>query len=243
MLGESGINREWLDQLVDGELSDQDYGKMLLQLEETPDGWRHCALSFLEQQALQRDLRQILNERVATRPRSELLDSSRGTRPVQERSLGRAHSAHWLARPWVRWSSVMAVGILAFVGSIAFRPFGPPGGSAVEEVARTSVPNSNSAIKADMTDDAAGSNMEPALLYVDGGPTGTKAPLEVPVAMIADSNGRPKFASERFSPQLAHLLEGSNYPNRVERMVYFVRTDDGKLYILPFDRIVRDDYQ
>src|SRR5437660_1111223 len=40
-----------LDRLVDGELPDAERRKLLLKFEKEPDGWRRCALAFLEAQA------------------------------------------------------------------------------------------------------------------------------------------------------------------------------------------------
>src|SRR5437588_9921152 len=40
-----------LDQLVDGELPDTARRALLLRLEGEPDGWRRCALAFLEAQS------------------------------------------------------------------------------------------------------------------------------------------------------------------------------------------------
>lgn len=40
-----------LDRLVDGELSHDEYQALLAELETTPDGWRRCAMAFLEAQA------------------------------------------------------------------------------------------------------------------------------------------------------------------------------------------------
>jgi len=41
-----------IDRLVDGELSDTERRALLLRLESEPDGWRRCALAFLEAQCL-----------------------------------------------------------------------------------------------------------------------------------------------------------------------------------------------
>ena len=47
------------DLLVDGELSEADRRTLLLQLEHEPDGWRRCALAFLEAQCWKAELGQI----------------------------------------------------------------------------------------------------------------------------------------------------------------------------------------
>jgi hypothetical protein len=47
----------WLDKLVDGELDDVQRRQLLMDLETQPDGWRRCALAFLEAQAWKDSLR------------------------------------------------------------------------------------------------------------------------------------------------------------------------------------------
>lgn len=44
-------DQRWLDQLVDGELDESARRQLLMELENQPDGWRRCALAFLEAQA------------------------------------------------------------------------------------------------------------------------------------------------------------------------------------------------
>ncbi len=51
---------DWIfDQLVDGELGESDRRELLAQLDAKPDGWRRCALAFLEGQSLQQELRAL----------------------------------------------------------------------------------------------------------------------------------------------------------------------------------------
>ncbi len=45
------IDSASLDRLVDGDLTDTERRELLLRLESDPDGWRRCALAFLEDQA------------------------------------------------------------------------------------------------------------------------------------------------------------------------------------------------
>jgi hypothetical protein len=56
-----GLEREFddrlLERLVDGELNDAEYRALLAELEHRPDGWRRCALAFLEDQAWGREAR------------------------------------------------------------------------------------------------------------------------------------------------------------------------------------------
>ena len=48
---------EDLDRLVDEEMSADERRAFLIRLDEAPQGWRQCALAFLEAQAWQHDLR------------------------------------------------------------------------------------------------------------------------------------------------------------------------------------------
>ena len=48
-----------LDRLVDGELGETDRRDLLLQLEREPEGWRKCALAFLEAQCWRQELGQM----------------------------------------------------------------------------------------------------------------------------------------------------------------------------------------
>ena len=48
--GDPALN-SLIDRLVDGELPDRERSALLRRLETEPDGWRHCALAFLEAQS------------------------------------------------------------------------------------------------------------------------------------------------------------------------------------------------
>jgi hypothetical protein len=47
----SAVSDSAIDRLVAGELADADRRELLIQLDNDPDGWRRCALAFLEDQA------------------------------------------------------------------------------------------------------------------------------------------------------------------------------------------------
>lgn len=51
-----------LDRLVDGELSREQYAELLCSIEHEEEGWKKCALAFLESQALRTDLALIIQE-------------------------------------------------------------------------------------------------------------------------------------------------------------------------------------
>jgi len=53
---------EQIDVLVDGDLQEPFYSQLLLRIDQVPDGWKTCALAFLEQQALAKDFQQFRQE-------------------------------------------------------------------------------------------------------------------------------------------------------------------------------------
>ena len=51
-----------IDRLVDGELSGAERRELVLRLDADPDGWRRCALAFLEAQQWQQAARSVVDE-------------------------------------------------------------------------------------------------------------------------------------------------------------------------------------
>jgi len=60
--------RRQFDLLVDGELSEADRRALLVQLEHETDGWRRCALAFLEAQCWKAELGQIAAPAAQAKP-------------------------------------------------------------------------------------------------------------------------------------------------------------------------------
>ena len=56
------IDNTQLDLLVDGELSDEERREVLSRLDTEPDGWRRCALAFLEAQIWREGMRAVASE-------------------------------------------------------------------------------------------------------------------------------------------------------------------------------------
>ena len=84
-----------LDLLVDGELDDPRRKQLLLTLDQKPEGWRSCALAFLEAQSWQGSLRAVMTERpaepaaISEEPATvELAASADAQRPWMAKPLG-----------------------------------------------------------------------------------------------------------------------------------------------------------
>jgi hypothetical protein len=70
------------DRLVDGELSPEEYRRMLASLDDEPGGWRRCAMAFLEAQAWGQELRGLrdhLDKPVETQADTIAVDPAEAT--------------------------------------------------------------------------------------------------------------------------------------------------------------------
>jgi hypothetical protein len=81
------------DRLVDGELSADERRLLLASLDDRPDGWRRCALAFLEAQCWSEGFGQLLREPEAPQCADEKSQLARAALPRED---GR-RSALWLA--------------------------------------------------------------------------------------------------------------------------------------------------
>lgn len=88
-----------LDRLVDGELSPEEYRTFVKSLDETPEGWRRCAVAFLESQAWRQELSPL------TRRSSDSAES-----PPAPTTGWRRHVARWSALA-ASWFAAAAVGV------------------------------------------------------------------------------------------------------------------------------------
>jgi hypothetical protein len=110
-----------IDRLVDGELTPAEYQCLLADLDEQPDGWRRCAMAFLEAQAWRRELGAIVapsrSPRVAIVPepaQTEVAPVPRTASRSQRRILSVAIAAGFLLAfalgALVRWPSTQDPG-------------------------------------------------------------------------------------------------------------------------------------
>src|SRR5262245_25714797 len=99
-------SQQWLERLVDGELTEETQRQLLLAMDAQPDSWRRCALAFVEAQALRRDFRGAVSQNDGA------ID---GSKPAVEKKA----SAKFLLYRF-QWMAMAASLIAAFVvGSIS----------------------------------------------------------------------------------------------------------------------------
>jgi hypothetical protein len=87
------INDSVFDRLVDGELSPGERRQLLASLDDQPDGWRRCALSFLEAQSWRESLGQLV------RDDGDDCDSQKSLAPAMDAAARKSwkHGMSWLA--------------------------------------------------------------------------------------------------------------------------------------------------
>ena len=133
------VNWFELDRLVDGQLAPQEYRELLRQVEKDPDGWRQCALAFLQHQAMEKELRAFSNspESPLDRPAKPV-----ATPPIYVRQLSRSMTVI---------CGVSLALVLGISAGVSMRPVGDSidlqGGGEIASVSQGSVstidPNRN----------------------------------------------------------------------------------------------------
>jgi hypothetical protein len=89
-----------IDRLVDGELPSENRRSLLLQLDSVPNGWKQCALAFLEAQAWRTGF-------------GESTQAASSPLAIEHRPKLRRMS------PWLAWAAMI---VIAFVSGRALRP-------------------------------------------------------------------------------------------------------------------------
>jgi len=123
-----------IDKLVGGELPEDERRALLLRLDSAPDGWRQCALAFLEAQMW----------RESFVPLGAAANADRSTAPVTQ-------SQHWtFGRRLARRSALAASIAVAFALGWTAKPVPPPGLEQARDVA-TKSPSSADEPRTDVT--------------------------------------------------------------------------------------------
>ena len=94
------VTRDEIDRFVEGELSQPERRALIVRIENEPDGWRRCALAFLEAQSWRKSFRSILSAAAA--------DSAPADVEIQPAATQRPRRVH-------RLSAVVAVIVVSFV--------------------------------------------------------------------------------------------------------------------------------
>jgi hypothetical protein len=232
-----------LDRLVDGELGSDEERAFIGSLDARPDGWRRCALAFIEARAWRGELGLIARNRTPAHngvPVHLTLDrpfEGQQTQPSQRRN-------------WPQTLAIAAGLMFAFVLGLATRGNLPFSSSSHERIAQPARQGVGSASTAEL--DGAGPIQDS---WADGlNYAGSNRPVSITMAVV-DSNGNtkreievPLTETDQIDPswlasrpaampeQLVEALRKSGARVDQQRLYVPVMLEDGRQAILPVDQ-------
>jgi hypothetical protein len=226
--------QQMLDRLVDGELNEQQRRALLLRLENQHDGWRRCALAFLEAQAWGRELRSV------TAPAAT----------QHATAFSPAHRGNWLAGRWGTLLATAASFLVALgLGSLWQRAEQGAGDKPGEAQIATNAPAKPPISK---PPPAAGRSPRGALLdpnspqaqfgtvvvSLDGNQDGVAESLEVPV--VAGGGLDESWLHNQpgsLPPHVLRALERLGHRVEQNRQYYPIDLNDGRRVVVPVDQV------
>ena len=216
------------DLLVDGELSEADRRTLLLQLEHDPDGWRRCALAFLEAQCWKTELGRIAH----SPPEAVGAGPARAASAPPVVPLGRRQS--W--RQYAAMTLTMAASFLiALVVGLGLRGNWSGGSShlgGVLEPAILPVASSGPAAA------SAANDWEMVTLAGSRSSDGQAETFRVP-ALRRDTLDENLLDNvpDAISPELQQAFEQSGHRVVQEREIVPVEMKDGRRLVVPVDHV------
>jgi len=217
------IDAAELDRLVDGELSPERYRAMLAALDATPDGWRRCALGFLEAQALQQELSAWAAP--PAKPQVTTGGPMLGNRGL--RIVGAA-------------LAVAASLLVAFTAGTYWN--GPRTGGATDgnDIARPESPRSIAPAPDAMLVDGSpstqpGGPVGSVTLVIDRGDGPQR--VRVPIYPYHDGLEQPLVQQPAIPAEVLRALQRAGHRVRQRRQLVPVDLDDGQRLVVPMDDI------
>jgi anti-sigma factor RsiW len=208
-----------LDRLVDGELSADERRRLLASLEDRPDGWRRCALAFLEAQAWREQLGRVVSESPAT----EKPTPAPADRPTRRRYL--------VSFPALAASLLVAFGLGVAVRQSVLSPR-LPGPNPRAQIAANDTRDTRSAASAEPVKP----DSDVVTLWVRDQATGRAQPVRVP---LVDARTLDSQLGLEFQPALpAYVrdeLRAEGYDVQSKRRYAPLRIDGGRSMVVPVE--------
>ncbi|HEV3415969.1 MAG TPA: hypothetical protein VG056_04130 [Pirellulales bacterium] len=244
---EHSFDPQTLDRLVDGELAETERRDVLQSLDQRPDGWRQCALAFLEAQSWGQTLTRFARNpgeaassgapasaaTAALAIESEGLDGDGNVPAARDDAVARelAHHAHW------RWWMAMAGSFLVTfsLGMYAQRYFRPSSGAP--EAPTVTVPGATATNSgpASPASGAAGGVQEVEMVMA--GADGRLQRVKIPVLVDSQAASLLLQAQTAAVPDdVRQALARMGSEPRVQRELWPVQVGDRKM-LVPFDRV------
>jgi hypothetical protein len=218
--------QQHFDLLVDGELSEADRRALLLQLEHEPDGWRRCALAFLEAQCWKVELGEIaapVPELI--RAGSEHAEPVSPAKPIGRRQSWRQYAATIL--------TIAASFLIALVVGMGLRGNWSGGSShsfnsfvqkAIEPLPSTAAGTAN--------------DWEMVTLVGANSSDGRAETFRVPAQRRdALDQGMLENIPDAISPEVQQAFERSGHRVVQQREIIPVQMKDGRRLVVPVDHV------
>jgi hypothetical protein len=203
-----------LDRLVDGEMAHDEQRQLILSLEAQPDGWRRCAMAFLEAQAWGRECQQWTGGSAVI----QLLSQKSAAR----RAAG--------STTWLKPLAVAAGLALAFTLGLAVRGSSQP---AAMDVALSPTERDTKAIE------LANPQYETVKVSLPADDGQSEQTLEVPLVEADQQSVASLLADQK--PVLSDVelktLESTGHHVEQRRAYYPVQLQNGRRGVVPMDMV------
>lgn len=201
------------DRLVDGELSPEEYRRLVSSLDTAPDGWRRLGCAFLEGQAWRQDL---------------------APQPVVEKPLLRAQP--WWMRPSPQWLALAAALMLVFALGTqidqANHLLSRPQASGLATVDSSPGLGTRATVPSPAAPRGAGE-----MRVLVNRPGADAKPTEVPVFDVNKIDPQLWQLSTELPDDVVKELEATGRKVVRERCLLPIHLEDGRTIVIPIERI------
>jgi hypothetical protein len=224
MSGKGGDDRR-LDLLVDGELGEESRRALLRQLDEEPDGWRRCALAFLESQCWRQEFGALVGSHAAKGP------------PPQP-----ARGPVW--REWLGTALAMAASFL--VALVLGTRLAPHGTGPAPEIAAAwksnapagSEPRQEGSTGSAQASQGPGEQWEMVTLAAPRGADGPERTIRLPAVQRQTLDQRwLESLPQAVPPEMLQAFQQAGHEIEQHRELVPVPMQDGRRLIVPVDQV------
>lgn len=213
------IDDRQFDLLVDAELTEAERRELLTSLDEVPDGWRRCALAFLEAQSWREELSPIRRQEAS--------------KPRPRRSLRR-----WVpSGPWATALAMAASFLVALVLGLMVRDVDQPASRIAEGLGESAaVPHGLASVELPQLGPA-DAPWQIVTLPVSSGPEGAPRLIQLPATESSDIDTSLEAFPAAVPDELLQALERSGHRIQRQRRLFPFSMEDGRQLVVPVDQI------
>ncbi len=233
----SPLEDRQFDRLVDGELPDVERHKLLAGLDGQPDGWRRCALAFLEAQCWRQELAGLVGAGPSAPPTQPPVEPNRpagrpGRRIAARSATVLAMAASFLVALWLGWAvqDAFDVGRVPVPGPAEIAQSSPVP-EALEAGPPPASPPQQRAV-------AARGPWQMVTLSANG-PDGQRSQtIDLPACdrKLLDSRW-PETLPSALPHEVIESLERSGYQVRQHRELMPIEMPDGRRLVVPVEQV------